>query len=215
MSEKITTKTQLIILIIAALCGLAIIIPSFISGFRIGDPEYTAIVSLDGSPSLHYHLDYDGNVIVVHANNEKAVVLLEDLKVKGLPVDQAISVTIARVYAMEMIDENMPVILVTGAINDKVAMVQKDYKLYEQLFISQLQEIDAKQSKLLVWLSTYRNLLNKAEYDRLTVGRETIKIWSEELDIDISSNELHYNKINDLLTKLNLVQDNSQVMIIK
>jgi len=195
------SKTDFWVLFVAAICGLAIILPWFVGNFRLGDPEYTAVVSIDINPSLNYRIDEHGVVISAFAHNEAGVDLLKAVNVKGLTLDQAISLTVAHAHAVGMITSSDPV-LITGAINYQCVSVNQAPDVYQQTLIKQLQSIDIPTGELIIWLAKDPTILIDAEKDRLSLGRAVIKLIGSSTDLQFSSDDLHNRPVDLLLEEM-------------
>lgn len=101
--------------LVAAVVLLALLVPGTLSlRSWLSQPALAAYVAVDINPSLELQVDADGKVLAAQAVNDDALQLLQELTLKGLPLEQAVrAITEKAVAAGYLSESNDNMLLIT------------------------------------------------------------------------------------------------------
>lgn len=192
----------------AAALAVALVAAGFLGAFgpapvTAGFGQCAAFIALDINPSVQFKIDGDGLVLQAEALNEDGRKLLSGMDLKGMPVDRAVEKAIARSKALGYIQDERGVVLVAGTLNAGNADVSGSRTEYRDKLKAILEGMNGSGgADVLALYIEDSSVKDKADGNGISIGRELLREFAAQNQIEMDEDEVRNGKISDLLDKV-------------
>ena len=209
--EIVTHKKKLLAALPFAALAAAVVAVVFLAAGFFGaggfglftTQQCTAYIALDINPSIQFKIDEDGTVIGSSALNADGRTLLESFNPNGKPIDKAVDEAITWAKSLGYIKDNKSVVLVAGVLNEsnsRIAGSRSEYKDKLQAILGGLGENDG--ADVLALYVDDSSVKDKADSNGLSLGRELLREFAEQNNVDLHDDDIRGGRITDLLDKI-------------
>ncbi len=191
---------------VAAVLIVAMVVMSFMGGGFLPvqkTGQCAAFIALDINPSVQFRIDGDGAVISADALNEDGRSLLAGLRLAGKPVNTAVDEALKRARELGYLQDESGVVLVAGALNDDNTDIYTSRSAYQAKLQTILREMNnSGGADVLAFYIDDSTVKQKADRSGISLGRELLREYAEQNNIEVDDDEIRSGRIADLLDKI-------------
>lgn len=167
-----------------------------------GDPKAYAYVSVDINPSIELSIDENHKVVDAKGLNQDGEQVLTDLKLQGVPVEEAISKLAEMAKNKGFLNEQTEV-LITASPADRTEDAGSDLQLIEDSLVATVQKVTSTNGTAVdvEGIVVSQDVRQAAKEAGVSTGKYAFYLSAQSNGVDVDLNELKKESIHAIIDK--------------